>query len=198
GLFQNPFVHHSGLQPQSNQPQHARITDPPLHQLDQNLVVDRVEVALEIQVDDFVVAVSHPFANVVNRLLGAPLRPESVRSRSEAGFKQRLDHNLHRRLRDPILHSWDSQRSLPPVGLGDEYPAYRLGPVSLLYQFLPQFQKKPQRSPSLDGFDGFAVDACGSAVTSNLLPRKPQHFQTADLIKQNSERSLRLSLGRSV
>ena len=198
GLFQNPFVHHSGLQPQPNQPQHARITDPPLHQLHQNFVVNRVEVALEIQVDDFVVAEGHPFADIVDRLLGTPFGPKSIRSRSEAGFKQRLDYDLHRRLRDPILHSWDSQRPLPPVGLGDEHPAHRLGPVSLLHQFLPQFQEKPQRSPRLDRFDGFAIDARCSAVTPNLLPCKPQHLQTADLIKQNSERSLRLSLGRSI
>src|SRR5499433_1111917 len=39
-LFQNPFVHHSGLQPQSDQPQHARITDPSLYQLDQNFMVN--------------------------------------------------------------------------------------------------------------------------------------------------------------
>jgi len=35
GLLPNPFVHHSGLQPPPNQPQHPRITDPPLHQLHQ-------------------------------------------------------------------------------------------------------------------------------------------------------------------
>jgi hypothetical protein len=33
----------------------------------------------------------------------------------------------------------------------------------LLHQFLPQFQKKPQRTPRLDRFDGFAIDARGSA-----------------------------------
>src|SRR2546430_7198524 len=52
----------------SDQSQHARITDPPLHQFDQNFVVNRVEVALEIQVDDFVIAEGHPFANVIDRL----------------------------------------------------------------------------------------------------------------------------------
>jgi phosphoglycerate kinase len=44
GLFQNPFVQYSGFQPLPNQPQHARITDPSLHQLHQQLMVDGVEV----------------------------------------------------------------------------------------------------------------------------------------------------------
>jgi len=74
---------------------------------------------------------------------------------------------------DSILHSWDSQRPLAPIGLGDEHPAHRWGPVSLLHQFLPQFQKKPQRSPRLDRFDGFAIDARRSAVTPNLRPCNP-------------------------
>jgi site-specific DNA recombinase len=43
GLLQDSRVHHSGFQPQPNQPQHVRISDPPLHQLHQNFVVNRVE-----------------------------------------------------------------------------------------------------------------------------------------------------------
>ena len=35
GFFQYPFVHHPGLQPAPNQPQHARISDPPFNQLHQ-------------------------------------------------------------------------------------------------------------------------------------------------------------------
>ena len=57
---------------------------------------------------------------------------------------------------------------------------------------------REQKILSFDAFNGFAVDARGSAISSNLLPGSPQHIQTANLVKQNSEPSLRLSLGRSV
>ena len=107
-----PESRHRALRP-STTVESAVITDPPLDQLHQQLMANCVEAALAIQVDHLVVAVGHPFANVVDRLLGASFRLESVQSRPEARFKQRFDHDLHRRLCDPVFHRWNAQRPLP-------------------------------------------------------------------------------------
>src|SRR5262249_55985889 len=133
-------------------------------------VINRVEIALQVQVDHLVVAIGHPFANIVNRLPRTLFRPKSVRSGTETCFKQRFDNDPYRRLRDSIFHSRNAQWPLPPVRLGDEPSTHRLGPVALVDQLLLEFQEKLQPPLRLNRSDRFAIDACRSAVAPNLSP----------------------------
>ncbi len=136
GLLYLSLVHRPGAQPLADEPQHARVSYPPRDELHQKLVVQRVEVALEIQVDHLVVAEGHPLADIVDCLLCATLRTKPVRPLAKARLKQRLDHDSNRRLDDAISNPWNAQRPLPPIGLPDENPTYRLRPVALPSQLL--------------------------------------------------------------
>jgi hypothetical protein len=122
-------------QPAPNQPEHARIAHASLHQLHQQVVVDRVEVALEIEIDHLVIAVGHPLADVVDRLPCTAFRSEPVRARPEARLEHRFDNDAYRGLSHAILDSWDAQRSLPPIGLGNVHTPNRLWPIALFEQF---------------------------------------------------------------
>src|SRR5512139_2921965 len=198
GVRHGPFEHHPGTQPAANQPEHARITYAPLYQLHQQVVVNRVEVALEIEVNHLVVAVGHPFADVVDRLPCAAFRPEPIRTRPETRLEQRFDDDAYRGLCRAILDPWDAQRSLPPIGLGNEHAPDRLWPVALFEQFHLKLTEELLHSLRFDGLDGLAVDPRCTAIATHLLPRYPQYFPTADLVVQYSKRPLRLCLGRSV
>jgi hypothetical protein len=76
-------------------------------------------------------------------------------------------------LRHAILDARDAQRSLPPIGLGDEHTPHRLRPVALFEQFRLKFTEELLHSPRHDGLDGFAVDPRRAAIAAHLLPRNP-------------------------
>src|SRR5262249_2175678 len=188
----------SSITPARNQRRNSRSTRALLDQLHQQFMVDRVEVALEIEIDHLVIAVGHPFADVVDRLPRTAFRSEPIRARPEARLEQRFDDDAYRGLSHAILDSWDAQRSLPPIRLGNVHAPNRLWPIALFEQLRLELTEELLHSLRFDGLDGLAVDPRCAVVTAHLLPRHPQHFQTADLVVQYSERSLRLCLGRSV
>src|SRR6266852_2956522 len=99
----------SSMTPARNQrriSRNARIAHALLYQLHQQFMVDRVEVALEIEIDHLVIAVGHPFADVVDRLPWPAFRPEPIRTRPEARLEQRFDDDAYRGLSHAILDSW--------------------------------------------------------------------------------------------
>src|SRR5438094_5498530 len=71
-----------------------------------------------------------------------------------------------------------AQLSIP----GTIHPAHRLRPVAFADQFLPQSQEKPQRSPRLDRFDRFAIDARRAAVTPHLFPSNLNLIENASQV----------------
>jgi hypothetical protein len=103
----------------------------------------------------------------------AKVQPKPIRARPEARLEQRFDDDAYRGLRHAILDARDAQRSLPPIGLGDEHTPHRLRPVALFEQFRLKFTEELLHSPRRDGLDGFAVDPRRAAIAAHLLPRNP-------------------------
>src|SRR5262249_57625977 len=93
------------------------------------------------------------FADVVDRLPRTAFRSEPIRARPEARLEQRFDDDAYRGLSHAILNSWDAQRSLPPIRLGNVHAPNRLWPIAL-FQHLP-FDPTHELLHSLR-FDGLA------------------------------------------
>ena len=95
-------------------------------------------------------------------MLASP-RPEPVREAEEVRFVDGVQHLDRRTLDDLVFQRRDSERSLPPVGLGDVHPTHRLRPVrsplqpfgEVLEVFLQCLAVVPPRLPSTPGAASF-------------------------------------------
>ncbi len=117
-------------QPQLDEPKDAAIGDPVRHHPQQPLVVDRVEEAADVGVEHPGHALTHDRG--VQRIeshVRAPPRPEAVGEAQEVDLVDAVEHRHHGLLDDLVLQGRDAQRPHPPVGLRDEGPPGRLGPV---------------------------------------------------------------------
>ena len=65
-------------------------------------VVDRVEARLDVRVQHPPVALGAEEVDLGDRVLGPPLGPEPVGDRLEVGLEDRFQHQLQRRLDDPV------------------------------------------------------------------------------------------------
>src|SRR5688500_10990159 len=92
----------------------------------EQVVVDRVEVGLDVAVHYEPMPTPTREADRFERLRRASLRPESVRALLEAGFENRLDHDLHGHLRDAVADRWNPERSQLPVRFRNVPPPHRL------------------------------------------------------------------------
>ena len=104
--------------------------------------------------------------------------PEPERARQEVGLEDRLEHDLHRRLHDPVTdRGIDSGRCSSRSGLRDEHPARRQRPPTPLPQFRGQLVEQPGNPVLLDIGDGGPVDArCAvdwRAPPPTPAPRRP-------------------------
>jgi hypothetical protein len=61
-------------------------------------------------------------------------RAEPERAVAKVGLKDRLEHDLRRRLRDPIPNRWDAKLALTTRCLRDRDPPDRQRPVGALSQ----------------------------------------------------------------
>ena len=101
-----------------------------LEELHQPTVVDGVEEATDVGIE-------HPLhllrrdrrGEGVQRIVLAASRPEPVRETEKVLFVDRVHHLDHRSLDDLVFHRGDSERALPPVGLGNEHSSRGLRSV---------------------------------------------------------------------
>ena len=114
-----------GLEERLDQREHALVLDPAPHPVHQGRVVDRVEARLDVRVQHPPVTVGAELVDLSDRVVCSPLRPEPVGDRHEVGLEDRFQHQLQRRLDDPVRHrdcapicrdlSWKSVKALPGV-----------------------------------------------------------------------------------
>ena len=125
-------------------------------------------------------------------------RAEPERARQEVRFEDRLKHDLHRGLHDPVPNRRNRQR--PPLlgpRLRYEYLPGRqraIGPrLQLRFQLVEQpGHPVPQPRP------GGLVDARRAVVAAHLTPRPLQDVPAVDLVIQRVEPSSGIGLGRPV
>src|SRR5664279_57130 len=58
--------------------------------------------------------------HLLDGVLGSASGPESIRGRTEVRLEDRLEHELDRRLHDPVAHRRDAQASELPRALRDQ------------------------------------------------------------------------------
>ena len=76
-----------------------------------------------------------------------------------SAWQDRLEHDLHRGLHDPVTHRRNRQGTqLPTTGLGYEHPTSRLRTPPADLQIHDQLIQQPGYPVLLDIGDGFAVD----------------------------------------
>src|SRR2546425_9669295 len=115
GASHRPFLHHTRLQPQSQELHYPSVRYPLLDQLEQLLVGNLVEVALDVAVHHVSVATTRVQADRLQRSRRVLLGPESIRALLEVSLENRLDDKLGRRLHHSVTHRRNPQRPFRPV-----------------------------------------------------------------------------------
>jgi len=108
-----------------------------------------------------------------DRVLGTPPGPEPIRARLEVRLEDGLQHQLERRLHDPVRDARYAELAelAGPAGLGDLAFPHRQGPERAVLEGGPQVVQEPGHSHLLlDPGGGHAVRARGVRA---LVARDP-------------------------
>lgn len=127
------------------------------------------------------------------------LRAEPERAVQHVGFEDRLEHDLARRLHDPIADSGNRQRPLLfHTRFGNPHPARRQRPILPRPQLGSQLIEQPFDSILLDLEQGGLVDTRCTRVGAHRDPRPPQDVSAEDSVPQRVKPSPGIGLGRPV
>jgi hypothetical protein len=115
------FGKNPGLEERLNQRQDTFVLDPPAYPVHQGRVVDGVKARLDIRIQHPAVAFGAEHVDLGDRVVCSPHRPEPVRDRHEVSLEDRFQHQLQRRLHDPVRHGRDTEATdlARPARLGN-------------------------------------------------------------------------------
>jgi hypothetical protein len=139
---------------------------------------------------------SNPVALTAPRARHTLLRREALTAiavalagRAGARLEDRLEHDLHRGLHDPIPNRRDRQRpALPRTGrLRDKHPPRRQRPVGPAAQVRGQLVEQPGNPVLLNIGQGDLVDARRAVIAAHRDPRPPQDIPAQDLVPAAGE-----------
>src|SRR6266478_3931766 len=184
-----PILQHAGIQPFLDQPHDAPICDPVLDDLHQPFVGKPIEKSFDVQIEH-PVHLSRQQSRIerVQRLMLASPRPEPIRESKKIRFVDSVQHFDRRALDDFVFQRRNSERPLPPIGLGDVHPTYWLRSVrsslqpmgEVLEIVLEGLAVVPPRL-SIDTGRGFLLQTeVGHA----------QRFQVVDVVQERREPQL--------
>src|SRR6266478_5446309 len=189
GPYSFPILQHAGVQPFLDEPHDAPICNPVLDELHQPFVGKPIEKAFDVQIEH-PVHFSRQQSRVerIQRLMLAAPWSEPVRKAEEVRFIDSVQHLDRRALDDFVFQRRDSERSLPPVGLGDIHPTHRfrsvrssLQPLGKIVEVcLQRLAVVPPRLP-VHARRGFLLQ---SEVGH------PQRFQVIDVVQERCEPQL--------
>src|ERR1700753_1881044 len=94
-----------GFEERLHQCQHALVLNSLSHAIHQGRVVNGVKTCLDISVEHPTISSGAKQVNLSDRVLSAPLGPKPIGDRLETGLKNWLQHQLQRRLNNPISDS---------------------------------------------------------------------------------------------
>src|SRR6266700_3193965 len=125
-----PILQHAGVEPFLDQSHDAPICYPVLEEFHQPFVGKPIEKVANIQIEH-PVHLSRQQSRIerVQRLMLASPWPEPIRESEKIRFVDSVQHFDRRALDDFIFQHRNSERPLPPVGLGDKHPTHRLRSV---------------------------------------------------------------------
>lgn len=160
---------------------------------------NRVEVRLEVRIDDVDATEVDPLVDFPQGVMGALARPEPIGEIFEVGLEQRFDDDLHCRLHHTIFDDRNAERALRSVGLRDVDPSDRLGSIALRAKPALQLaQESVEPDLPFDMLEGLVVDARSAAIGLDLPVGEPEDIFLADLVIKHSELARRIRLGCSV
>src|SRR5438094_7928848 len=193
GPYSFPILQHAGPQPFLDEPHDAPVCNPVLDELHKPFVGNPVEKAFDVQIKH-PVHFSRQQSRVqrVQRLMLASPWPEPVRKSKKVGFVDSVQHLDRRTLDDFVFQRRDSERSLPPVGLGDKHSTHRLRSVrsslqpfgKILEVSLQRLAVVPPRLPVHTGSGFLLQSEVGHA----------QRFQVIDVVQKRCEPQLLILL----
>src|SRR6266404_4496831 len=130
-----PILQHARIEPFLDQPHDAPICYPMLDEFHKPFVRNSIEKAFDVQIQH-PVHFSRQQSRVqsIQRLMLAAPGPEPVRKPEKVRFVDGIQHLDRRALDDFVFQHRNSERSLPPIGLGDKYPTHRLRSVRSSFQ----------------------------------------------------------------
>lgn len=126
-FLEHAIFHDTGLEKLSDGSQDVAIGDLLRHQVDNQLMLNIVEEALNIGIENDAISLLPELQHFPDGLVTAPIRPESEREIREVRFKIWLDQFSDHFLCHSVAHGWDAQRpeftwrfwyQLPPERLG--------------------------------------------------------------------------------
>ncbi len=196
-LLEHPVDHHPGLQPLPDQLERAPVRDPPLHQTHHHVVVDGPEEVRDVELDRPHKAFRERNPDRFQRVGRRPLRPIPIRARQKFSLKDRLTHDLHRRLHDPVAHRGDAQRAHPTSRLGNVHTPGRRGTIRTCPEVVCEFSEQPPHPIRLHIGQRLFVDTGRAFVGPDPLPPLHQDVTPMDAVIQGVETPLRGLLGRS-
>src|SRR5215470_10603178 len=181
--------------------QHGLVADAFLHRLHQLVMRNRRKTVSDVRFHHPPAAPPALINEHLQGIMRRPPRAEPETGRQEIRLEDRLEHDLHRGLHDPVPDRGNRKRPLLPrwrARLGYEYPPGRLRTVPAFPQPSGQLIEQPDNPVLLDGGQGDLVDARRAIVRAHRDPRAPQNVTAADLVIQRVEPSPGIGLGRPV
>src|SRR6266478_6490194 len=184
-----PILQHAGVEPFLDQSHDAPICDPVLDEFHQPFVGKPIEKVANIQIEH-PVHLSRQQSRIerVQRLMLASPWPEPIRESEKIRFVDSVQHFDRRALDDFVFQRRNSERPLPPIGLGNVHPTYWLRSVrsslppmgEVLEIVLEGLAVVPPRL-SIDAGRGFLLQTeVGHA----------QRFQVVDVVQERREPQL--------
>src|SRR6516225_448942 len=115
------------LEPFLDQADHASISDPMFHKLDQPTMLEPVEKGSDIKIQNPVHLLAHdPHPQRIQGIVLAAPGPESVTEAQKVLFPDLVEDRPDRVLDDFVLQCRDTQGALPPIGFRDPDSTRRL------------------------------------------------------------------------
>lgn len=130
GFGVHTVLHHTGPQPQANQPEDTRIGDPKFEHPYQPRVVHAAEKVADVDIDDPIDTLAddrrrdHP-----QRIMGATSRAETERVVMEVSLIDGAQQLGRRALDDLVLEREQAKRPLPPIGFRNVGSQHRHRPI---------------------------------------------------------------------
>jgi hypothetical protein len=150
----------------------------------QAILRNRIEVALQIGIDDVDVTGLEEVLHPPQRLLAAPSGAKAVAVRGEVLLEDRLQHHAKRRLYQTVAYRWYPQGThLRASRLGNIVPSDALRPVPSGSQLIAQ---APQIGVQFlrVAFDRDMIHPGGSPVGRHLREGRPQRRFEMELVDQ--------------
>ena len=196
-----PVLHYPRAQHRAQQSENGLIADPFLYRVHQLVRRNRRKAVGDIRLYHPPAAPPALIDEHLQRIVHRPPGPEPKRGRQHVSLEDRLEHDLQRRLHDPVTNRRNGKRpsrTVRAARLGYEHPPGRQRTVPALPQFAGHLIKQPGHPVLLDPGQSGRVNTWRAIVAAHHHPRALKHIPAMDLVCQRVKPSPGIGLGRPV